>query len=505
METREEFDITIDSSFMATFQSMPMEMFKVFREFIDNALQSYLDHKDKLDSIQGSPKKCVVNIEWDKNEIVIKDNAWGMDREAFARALKLNKRSDRAGEENRLSRFGMGLKTAACYASRDYIIESSEYGSGKRFKTEMDIDYIEKYAPETNTTIISDCLTSEHGTKIHLKRINPNCFPTTKTEKNVRKKLERIYKFYISDGLLEVSINGETIVSEDPVLLTNPTTGSESMCNFGNEDGFEFQGKHYRYQGWIGIVKMGDSSGDSTGFNYYQAKRCIVFSDHPDSLFGKANDARFQHVIGEIELLGNEWPITTNKDQILWGDQGLKEQFIADLLKERDIKALFDLAKKHKFRSRTPVVTNPPSSHNGNENQSAGSQNAAESQNESTVSPVTIDSPLPQPVSTTVQKRMSYKDKDYVFDIKFFDGDPDRDWVKLKSGPTADNETISIELNTSAPYLEEFMASAQCQKLLCAFAQAFALARLESAKSGLQLNDSFALENAINDIMRKAK
>ena len=165
MEKIEQFDIRIDTSLLATFQNMPMEMYKVFREFIDNSLQSYLDHKEQLDSLPGSPKKCIINITWDKSEIVVVDNSWGMDKSAFARAMKLNSKAPEADNDDRLSRFGMGLKTAACYASRDYIIESAAFGNGQKFRTEMDIDYIQRYAPETNSTTISDCSPDEHGNR----------------------------------------------------------------------------------------------------------------------------------------------------------------------------------------------------------------------------------------------------------------------------------------------------------------------------------------------------
>ena len=220
MEKTDDIDITISSSLLGSFGDMPMEMYKVFREFIDNSLQSYLDNREQLDSLPNSPKKCVVSITWDQSEIVIIDNAWGMDDEAFRRALKLNARSSRANENDRLSRFGWGLKTAACYASRDFIIDTVALGSKQRFHTEMDIDYIANYGPKTNERITSECLPTEHGTKILLKKLNPHCVYSLNTDKKVRKKLERIYGWYISDGVLEITINKQPIIPEER-LYTN--------------------------------------------------------------------------------------------------------------------------------------------------------------------------------------------------------------------------------------------------------------------------------------------
>lgn len=503
MEKTKDVDITVDSSILAQFQNMPMEMFKVFREFIDNSLQSYWDHREKLDSLPNSPKKLVIQIEWTKSEIVIIDNAWGMDEEAFGRALKLNKPSKRADENDRLSRFGWGLKTAACYASRDYIITSVAYGSQTRYKAEMDIDYIKQYAPKTSKVVISDCLPSEHGTIVRLKKLNPRCTFNSSAEKKVRAKLARIYNRIIGDGALEISINNEALVYEEPVMYVDPKTGTEALKTFANDEGFEFEGKRYRYEGWLGVVKKGDSSGDTTGFQYYQANRIIVFSDHPHELFGGNNDARFQHVIGEIRLLGNEWPITTNKDQILWQDSGLKEAFIQDLMREKDIQYVFKLAKTTKFRpgSKLPVKPEPldPSTTISSfEYDPVNYQASAETPAVQSV-PVTS-------VATKVSKKVTYGQNTYKIDFVTFVDEPDRDWINLKI-PEAeqDQNRLEIEINMSAPMIAEYSNSPIVQKVIYMVAETFALARIEAAKSGLKMNDSFAIEQAINDIMRKAK
>ena len=503
MERTKDIDITVDSSILAQFQNMPMEMFKVFREFIDNSLQSYWDHKEKLDSLPGSPKKLVVQIEWTKSEIVITDNAWGMDEEAFGRALKLNKPSERADENDRLSRFGWGLKTAACYASRDYIITSVAYGSQNRYKAEMDIDYIKAYAPKTSRVTISDCLPSEHGTVIRLKKLNPRCTFNSNVEKKVRTKLARIYNRIIGDGALEISINNEVIIYEEPIMYIDPKTGTEALRTFANDQGFEFEGKRYKYEGWLGVIKKGDASGDTTGFQYYQANRIIVFSDHPHELFGSNNDARFQHVIGEIRLLGNEWPITTNKDKILWQDNGLREAFIQDLLREKDVQYVFKLAKNTKFRSNSKPVNRPepvsPSPINSPVEPVSDPANPP-------ISQPTVPTIVSDPITTKIQKKVTYNQTTYKIDFVSFTDDPDRDWFNLKIPESEqDPAHIEIEINLSAPMIAEYSSSPTVEKIIFKFAEVFALARIEAMKSGLKMNDSFAIEQAINDIMRKAK
>lgn len=508
MEETKYFDITVDSSILASFQNTSMEMFKVFREFIDNSLQSYLDHEDKLDSLPDSPKKLVVRILWNKTEIVIEDNAWGMDEEAFSRALKLNKISERSKEDDRLSRFGMGLKTAACYASRDYIIISAAYGSQIQYRSEMDIDFIEEYAPKTNKVDVSGCPLSEHGTTIRMKKLNPRCVYNANAERKVRSVLARIYNKYISDGTIEISINGEVVVYNEPKMFVDPNTGSEALKTFSNDRGFEFEGKRYKYEGWLGVVEKGDSSGATTGFQYYQANRVIVFSDHPRELFGNSNDARYQHVVGEICLLGNEWPITINKDQLQWEDSGLRNAFINDLKQERNVLYIFQLAKKTKFRkamasNHTPSSSSPintPVDENNNDDQNDKRSLPAVSAD------YQATSYAPSSISTKITKKITYKETTYKIDIVSFDQEPDKDWITLKMpDPDQDQTHLEIEINVSAPALAEYAVSPSNQKLIYMMAEFFALARIEAEKAGLKMNDSFAVELALNEIMRKAK
>ena len=229
----------------------------------------------------------------------------------------------------------------------------------------------------------------------------------------------------------------------------------------------------------------------------------MFFSDHPSVLFGKANDARFQHVVAEIELIGNEWPITTNKDAIQWGDQGLQEQFIADLMKDADVKKIFDIAKKTHFRtSKTgSSKTTQTSSDTAKKLDAEGSADASMPSAAPASSPVQT---ALEPKRTTTSKRIQFKDKTYFMDIVTYDDDPDRDFFKLKTDAD-DNGKVGVEVNLSSPFLAEYVTSDKATQLLYIFVEAFALSRLEAVKSGLQLNDSFALETALNEIMRKAK
>src|SRR5574344_1998265 len=103
-------DISIGTSFYSVLSRVRQKLERVFSEFIDNSLQSYLEHQDILDRV-SNPGKCKVNIEWDNKKIVITDNAFGMNFDDFSRALKLNTPKEQYAK-NSLGKYGMGLKYA---------------------------------------------------------------------------------------------------------------------------------------------------------------------------------------------------------------------------------------------------------------------------------------------------------------------------------------------------------------------------------------------------------
>lgn len=551
MDIIEDFDITIDSSFLATYRSLPMEMYKVFREFIDNSLQSYLDHKEELNKLPGSNKLCIVDIKWNADEIIIRDNAWGMNKEAFGRALKANVKAPEADNPNRLSRFGLGLKTASCYASRDYIIDSCEYNSGIHYHTEMDVDFIEKNSPKTNKTVISVTDKTKHGTVIHLKNLNDRCKFSDSSFKRVNKYLGKIYDQYITEQDLQITINNLKVISPDPELYKDDEdiwNGSEILTTFDNHEGFAFQGKRYRYSGWIGMLDTGDTSGNDTGFSYYQAKRAITLSDHPEELFGKKTDFRFQRVVGQIYLEGNEWSITINKDMILWGEQGLRECFLKDLKLQPRVKEIFDIAKNLRKRKK-PVDTNnivhflgqdkkpsdlsksvessrktPKSTANDIINHSVAStviekkhddihengnklQSNYISANNVNSNPVIKEKTIGEIESEKdkgTEAFLSVGDKEYQFELFVKQNDPIANWVSL-SKSNNDKNKWKIEINMASPFLKPYIGDRKSQALIIAFAEAFCIARIQASENGLQWNQSQALEYALNEVMRKSK
>lgn len=82
-------------------------------EFVDNAIQSFLDFQSELEKIEGKEFKLKVEIELDVvdgGRLVVRDNAAGIHQADYARAFRPAAiPSDRSG----LCEFGMGMKSAS--------------------------------------------------------------------------------------------------------------------------------------------------------------------------------------------------------------------------------------------------------------------------------------------------------------------------------------------------------------------------------------------------------
>ena len=104
------------TSVYATYKNIKYDPWTAIAEFVDNSTQSYYDHISQLKNTKYW-KGLDIEIEYghtdDGNgyQLIIKDNAFGMNFYDFKRAIIL----DSPPKNPTRSEFGMGLKTAACW------------------------------------------------------------------------------------------------------------------------------------------------------------------------------------------------------------------------------------------------------------------------------------------------------------------------------------------------------------------------------------------------------
>src|SRR5690349_17605749 len=114
-------------------------------EFVDYALQSYLDYQQELTRLHGQDFRIKVTIDLrpvDGGQIVIRDNAAGIHEQDFPRAFRTAAVPLNA---TGLSEFGMGMKSAACWFASKWSVKTTALGEQVERTVNFDVDAIVRY------------------------------------------------------------------------------------------------------------------------------------------------------------------------------------------------------------------------------------------------------------------------------------------------------------------------------------------------------------------------
>lgn len=347
----EEFvDIRVGSGAIKLFERIEIPIFNAFCEFIDNSLQSYLEHEVELRKV--AQMRCKVEISWTNDQIVIKDNAYGMDRESFGRAMKWNAPRDHypAGS---LSKYGMGLKYAAINLGAVWSIKTTELGSEVEFNGTVDSDYLSRYNPEKLPLTRNAVSAGQHYTVITITKLHKKF--TEKDLKDALSKLGSIYQYFLDKNMLSIEINRNKVTYDEPKYWLDED-GNEYYEIISNGK-FNFDGKTYEYTGAIGILNKGSNS--KAGLTLMQNHRGITLFYKPHEIFGTGNTFMSQRIVGTIEFKGDSWIARVNKDGLLWQSSGLEERFLVDLKSKENVKKLIRICNDLRKRTNAKVKVTP--------------------------------------------------------------------------------------------------------------------------------------------------
>lgn len=150
-------------------------------EFVDNSIQSFIDNKDAI--IERDKKQdFIIDIKIDtKNQtIAIEDNAGGIHRDNLQQAVTMGRDSSNPHQNNRLSVYGMGLKSSAIWFSSQWKLETSCIDSTEKLSFVFDLDnLLASNSSEVSVGVeVED--KSKHYTKItllnHYRISNPEFY-----------------------------------------------------------------------------------------------------------------------------------------------------------------------------------------------------------------------------------------------------------------------------------------------------------------------------------------
>ena len=315
-------DMQVGNAAIAAFKRLPYQPWYALAEFIDNATQSYADHRSEL-----SQDSVEVSIVFDAHNrtISIVDNAFGMGEVELERALTVGKPpADPSGR----SRYGMGMKTASCWFGDKWMISTKKKGEDREYEFHIDVNSFALGEIDSTNLIVRPKPVGDHWTRIELSEVSRQISPTR--IKDISNNLASIFRKDIVSGRLKLIIDGS------PVAYSGYEMDSFAKRSAGGYyyQAFDHVVNGVRINGWIACFDEAKGGQEKTGIAVFQNDRCIMGGPdawRPTNMFGKARGGTVnQRLVGEINLDDHQIEISHTKDQVLW--QGTQQEDIEEYL-----------------------------------------------------------------------------------------------------------------------------------------------------------------------------
>lgn len=336
-------DISPPTNVYATFGRLNYTPWHALAEFVDNASQSYLTHQDDIQALHGRHQPLSVSIRHSRNELVVKDDAYGMGADEMARALRLNAPPpDTTGR----SEFGMGLKTAACWFGKHWSIGTTRLGDPWRYRVDFDVESIAAAGTTQIEVQRFPAPVEEHGTVLTITKL-ARPIAGRQVEK-VRRLLTSMYRRDLAAGDMLLSWQAEkgSVVQlryTEPELFVWEQDGvlapaREPVDCYVVDP---VHGDKHHVRGWVGALQK--MSEVDSGLTLMRRGRMILGGPgggwKPTEVVGSLNSHSGKRLIGELEM--DSFPVNFTKDGFAW-DGGLQDELINTL--EPIVKDIRDFA-----------------------------------------------------------------------------------------------------------------------------------------------------------------
>lgn len=337
------FDMRPQAGILNVFSRLSYKPQYAIGEFVDNSTQSYLLHKAELIDSEDY-YRLRIDIEYDPGAmtLTVTDNAFGMERDRFLDAIKLDaKNSDQMNSRNE---FGMGLKTAASWFGSVWSVTSTQLGSRRRFKATVDIPCLHESGESDINIRVTDEPPYTHGTVVRIEKLTKKL--AGRSIGKIKDMLGSMYRRDLANGDVEIMFNGQPITFEQFPILRFRDQQWKKPLDFE----FDFGPEKHHVTGFVAIMDPG--SFIKAGFALFRRGRVVIggadANYKPREIFGNANSEISLKLFGELDL--DDFPINQAKDGFVWED-GLEDAFI-DALKMQiaDFRKIADMTKKARMQ-----------------------------------------------------------------------------------------------------------------------------------------------------------
>lgn len=320
-------ELKIGLDVISSYKRLAYTPWHALAEFIDNSTQAYFDNKAVLDAAfveEGESLGVDIAYDRDAGFLRISDNSIGMSLADLERALHVALPPQNTKGR---SKYGMGLKTAACWLGNVWTLKTKKLGEIHEHEVIIEVERIARGEGELEAVSI-ERPTSQHYTVLEIHDLNQKFHG--RTIGKIRDFLQSMYREDFRAGRLRLTWNGTVLKwTELDDRLLRAASGAVYKKNFN----FEAAGK--MVSGWVGILDRGGRA--DAGFSIIHCGRVVrgwPDSWRPTTLYGQlqgSNDLVNQRLVGEIHL--DEFDVSHTKDDILWlGDQ---EEEVERLLLEK--------------------------------------------------------------------------------------------------------------------------------------------------------------------------
>lgn len=308
MKQINKVSIALQPSVYSTFRALNNTVSFTLGEYVDNAVQSYLNNKSELLAVEPNYKLEVrIAVDWEKRTITIFDNAAGINIENYEKAFEpAHIPLDKTG----LNEFGMGMKTASVWLADNWCVYTKALGEIVERFTDFDLPKVIKENKEELIVTETPKLANEHYTKIVLSNLS-NQAPTPNQMDKIKRHLSSFYRKFIRNNEIRIFVNEEQLHYPDYEILDAPYyKNSDSPDVFWKQE-IDFEFGEYRAKGFIAILKTMQQS--ANGIALLRRGRIIEEKYFPTVLCGQIGSPRYKRIFGEIELEGFDVSFNKNK------------------------------------------------------------------------------------------------------------------------------------------------------------------------------------------------
>ena len=301
---------------LGVFRHLNYKAWHALAEFVDNSIQSFLNNRETFNEIGQESVSIDIRFDHTDNKIIIIDNAAGIQLSDFPRAFRpATPPPDRKG----LNEYGLGMKTAACWFSPLWRVETSVLNDNVTRTVEFDVEQISAEGSESVPVKDTSKDLKLHGTKVVLEKAYK--IPNTTTIVKIRSHLSDIYKIYLSKGLVKITVQGEPLDYQQPDFLKfkylKDRSESPEIIHWKRDVKIQLGGEK-TISGSIGIFEVGSRA--KAGLQLFRRGRAIIGTGEdvykPSEIFGPVNGWKSMRLYAELHL--DAFNVTQQKDSFTW-------------------------------------------------------------------------------------------------------------------------------------------------------------------------------------------